>query len=237
VNRKSLPGRAMVKDAAQGIAELVVSAYGNVDHDKDLVVKGAVAKQIAGEYGPNPKGLLDHDWSMRSAVAKTLRMWEDDEGLHVEAQYNLAKQVGREAFDDLTFYGEDMEFSVGYEIKARRAPTEGEKALGAKQVITEWQINEWSHVMLGANSATRLVAAKARKGDARITIDGETYALVRVVGDARDPEPAEDPAEPKQPPAEQPEQPSSVTAPEPTPVVAAINPESVRAFTDLLISR
>lgn len=162
MNRKSLPGRAFVKDAAQGIAELVVSAYGNVDHDKDIVVKGAVAKQIAGEYGPNPKGLLDHDWSMRSAVAKTLRMWEEDDGTHIEAQYNLAKQVGREAFDDLVFYGEDMEFSVGYEIKARRAPDEGEKALGAKQVITEWQINEWSHVMLGANSATYLVGAKAK---------------------------------------------------------------------------
>lgn len=162
MNRKSLPGRAMVKDRDQGIAELVVSAYGNVDHDKDIVLKGAVAKQIAGEYGPNPKGLLDHDWSMRSAVAKTLRMWEEDDGTHIEAQYNLAKQVGREAFDDLVFYGEDMEFSVGYEIKARRGPDEGEKARGAKQVITEWQINEWSHVMLGANSATRLVAAKAR---------------------------------------------------------------------------
>lgn len=162
MNRKSLPGRAMVKDATLGIAEIVVSAYGNVDHDKDIVLKGSVAKQIAGEYGPNPKGLLDHDWSMRSAVAKTLRMWEEDDGTHIEAQYNLAKQVGREAFDELTFYGEDMEFSVGYEIKSRRQPTEDEKARGARQVITEWQINEWSHVMLGANSDTRLVAAKSR---------------------------------------------------------------------------
>lgn len=162
MNRKSLPGRAMVKDATQGIAEIVVSAYGNVDHDKDIVLKGSVSKQIAGEYGPNPKGLLDHDWSMRSAVAKTLRMWEEDDGTHIEAQYNLAKQVGREAFDDLTFYGDDMEFSVGYEVKARRAPNDAEKAMGARQVITEWQINEWSHVMLGANSDTRLVAAKAK---------------------------------------------------------------------------
>lgn len=165
MNRKSLPGRALVKDATAGIAELVVSVYGNVDHDKDIVEFGSVAKQIAGEYGPNPKGLLDHDWSMRSAVAKTLRMWESEDGTHIEAQYNLAKQAGREAFDDLLFYGEDMEFSVGYEIKARRTPTDGEKARGAKQVITEWQINEWSHVMLGANSATRLVAAKAKTED------------------------------------------------------------------------
>lgn len=160
MSTKSLPGRATVKDAAQGIAELVVSAYGNVDHDRDIVEKGAVAKQVAGEYGPNPKGMLDHDRSMRSAVAKTLRMWEEDDGLHVLAQYNLAKQAGREAFEDLLFYGADMQFSVGYEVKGRRPPTASEKALGAKQVITEWKILEWSHVMLGANPATRLVGAK-----------------------------------------------------------------------------
>lgn len=162
MKHKSLRGRAFVKDATQGIAEVVVSAYGNVDHDKDIVVKGSVAKQIAGEYGPNPKGLLDHDWSMRSAVAKTLRMWEEDDGTHIEAQYNLEKAIAREAFSDLSFYGDDMEFSVGYEVKSSRRPDDGEKAQGAKQVITEWQINEWSHVMLGANSQTGLIAAKAR---------------------------------------------------------------------------
>lgn len=162
MNRKALRGKAFVKDAAQGIAEIVISAYGNVDHDKDIVLPGACAKQIAGEYGPNPKGMLDHDWSMRSAVAKTLRWWEEDDGTHVEAQYNLEKEIGRDAFSDLQFYGDDMEFSVGYQIMARRAPTAEEKAMGARQVITEWQINEWSHVMLGANSETRLVAAKAK---------------------------------------------------------------------------
>lgn len=161
MNRKALHGRATVKDATQGIAELVISAYGNVDSDADIVEQGAAAKQIAGVYGPNPKGMLDHDWSMRSAVAKTLRWWEEPDGTHVEAQYNLDKEVGRDAFSDLQFYGDDMEFSVGYEIKARRGPNEAEKAMGARQVITEWQINEWSHVMLGANSETRLVAAKA----------------------------------------------------------------------------
>lgn len=162
MNRKALRGKAFVKDASQGIAEIVISAYGNVDHDKDIVLVGACAKQIAGEYGPNPKGMLDHDWSMRSAVAKTLRWWEEADGTHVEAQYNLEKEIGRDAFSDLQFYGDDMEFSVGYEIKARRAPNPDEKSLGARQVITEWQINEWSHVMLGANSDTRLVAAKAK---------------------------------------------------------------------------
>lgn len=223
MNRKSLPGRATVKDATQGIAELVVSAYGNVDSDGDIVAKGAVANQIAGLYGPNPKGLLDHDWSMRSAVAKTLRMWEEDDGTHIEAQYNLAKQAGREAFDDLVFYGEDMEFSVGYQIKARRNPSEGEKSRGAKQVITEWQIDEWSHVMLGANSATFLVGAKTRT----ITLDGQTYALVATESDpVEEPKTTEPEAEP-QPPA----------APEQPPAMPGISAESQRQFTDLLISR
>lgn len=223
MNRKSLPGHATVKDATQGIAEIVVSAYGNVDYDGDIVERGAVAKQIAGEYGPNPKGLLDHDWSMRSAVAKTLRMWEEDDGTHIEAQYNLAKQAGREAFDDLTFYGEDMEFSVGYQIKARRNPDEGEKARGAKQVITEWQLDEWSHVMLGANSSTYLVGAKTRT----ITLDGQVYALVG--------------ADPDEPKADEPEGDEIAPPAEPAvPVIedrpaTSISVESARQFTDLLI--
>jgi HK97 family phage prohead protease len=163
MNHKSYRGHAQVKDVTEGLAEIVVSAYGNVDHDGDIVLKGACAKQIAGEYGPNPKGLLDHDWSMRSAVAKTLRWWEEDDGLHIEAQYNLEKEAGRDAFSDLGFYGADMDFSVGYQVKKSERPTEDERSKGARRKIVEWQINEWSHVMLGANSETCLVGAKNRK--------------------------------------------------------------------------
>lgn len=158
---KTFVGHAGIKDAELGIAEIVVSAYGNLDYDGDIVEKGASAKQIAGEYGPNPKGMLDHDWSMRSAVAKTVNWWEEDDGLHIEAQYNLAKQVGREAFDDLKFYGEDMQFSVGYEIKVSERAPQADRDKGVRRYIKEWVINEWSHVMLGANDQTRLVSMKA----------------------------------------------------------------------------
>lgn len=159
---KSFGGRAEIKDAEQGIAEVVVSAYGNLDYDGDIVLKGASAKQIKGEYGPNPKGMLDHDWSMRSAVAKTLEMWEEDDGLHITAQYNLGKQVGREAFDDLKFYGEDMQFSVGYEVKESERAPQAEREKGIRRYIKEWVINEWSHVMLGANDQTHLVSLKGQ---------------------------------------------------------------------------
>lgn len=157
---KSFRGHAAVKSADEGIAEIVVSAYGNVDHDGDIVVKGASAKQIKGEYGPNPKGMLDHNYSMLNAVAKTLSWWEEDDGLHIEAQYNLEKNVGREAFGDLKFYGDDMEFSVTYSVKDAEKPDPEQKVQGARRVIKEWQIDEWSHVWLGANSDTHLVGAK-----------------------------------------------------------------------------
>lgn len=164
MNTKSFRAHCAVKDATKGLAEVIVSAYGpNPDEDGDVVVKGAVAKQIAGEYGPNPKGMLDHDWSMRSAVAKTIGWWEDDDGLHIEAQYNLEKEIGRDAFSDLIFYGADMEFSVGYQVKAAERASDEDRAKGIRRYITEWQINEWSHVMLGANHETGLVSAKGRK--------------------------------------------------------------------------
>jgi HK97 family phage prohead protease len=164
MNFKTIAAHAAVKDAdaEPGIAEIVVSAYGNLDSDYDIVQFGASRDQIAGLYGPVPKGMLDHDWSMRSAVAKTLRLWEMPDGLHVEALYNLNKQVGREAFDDLRFFGDLMEISVGYEIKKTRQPTEEERALGARRIIQSWVIQEWSAVMLGANDQTRLVSMKSR---------------------------------------------------------------------------
>jgi HK97 family phage prohead protease len=182
MKHKTYRGTATVKDATKGLAEVVVSAYGNVDLDGDIVVKGAVSKQIAGEYGPNPKGLLDHDWSMRSAVAKTIRMWEEDDGTHIEAQYNLAKEAGRDAFSDLAFYGADMEFSVGYEVKHTVPPTKDQQAAGARRVIDEWVINEWSHVMLGANNETGLVSMK----DRRLRLDIDTSSATASLAELRD---------------------------------------------------
>lgn len=170
MDRKSFRGRATVKAATEGVAEIVVSAFGNVDHDGDLIVKGAVTKQLAGDYGPaRPKGLLDHHFAMSSSVAKTLDWWEEDDGLHIEAQYNLDKEIGRDAFSDLKFYGADMEFSIGLQIRDTARPDKAQKALGAKQIVTEMGILEWSHVVLGANSETRLVSAKSLK-----LIEGET---------------------------------------------------------------
>jgi HK97 family phage prohead protease len=164
--RKMMHATATVKSATEGIAEIVVSAYGNVDHDGDIVVKGSVARQIAGEHGPrNPKGLNDHDWRMTAAVAKTLRMWEEDDGTHIEAQYNLETEKGRDAWSDLNFYKDDMEFSVGYHVVKAQLPDDDQKALGARRVITDWYLNEWSHVMLGANSQTRTVALKGLAAD------------------------------------------------------------------------
>lgn len=172
MEHKSFHGHATVKAQPEGIAEIVVSAYGNLDEDRDIVLPGATAKQLAGGYGPNrPKGLLDHDRSMRSAVAKTLDWWEADDGVHIKAQYNLDKQAGREAFSDLLFYGDDMEFSVGYSVKATAEPTIEQKQAGARRVISEWAINEWSHVWLGANHATGTVSAKGQPANGK-AIDG-----------------------------------------------------------------
>lgn len=165
---KAYDSSARVTDEAEGIVEFVASVPDVVDHDGDLVARGALAKQLAGEYGNiRPKLLLDHRRSMESTVGKTLRVWEEADGLHVLAQLNLAKQAGRDAFADLKFHGEASEFSVGYAIKGRRSPTASEKAMGARQVITSWTIDEFSLVTRGANPATRLVSAKSAPDEAQ----------------------------------------------------------------------
>lgn len=206
MQHKNVRGTAAVKDAPQGVAELVVSAYGNVDNEGDIVLKGASKKQINGEYGPNPKGHLDHNPSMTAAVAKTEKMWEEDDGLHIQARYNLEKQAGRDAFSDLLFYGDDMEFSVGYWVKSEAIPTKAQLEAGAKRVISEWQIDEWSHVSLGMNSDTRLVGAKS--------FTAEQVDVLRTLADAaltptepaeQEPEPSEEPDVEREPAADAPE--------------------------------
>lgn len=226
MRHKSFQGKAAVTDAPEGLAELVVSAYGNVDHEGDIVLKGASSKQIKGQYGPaNPKGMLDHNDSMLAAVAKTLDWWEEDDGLHIKAQYNLEKQAGREAFSDLLFYGDDMEFSVGYAVKETAPLSKAQQDLGAKRAIKEWMIGEWSHVSLGMNSDTRLISAKS-------FTDQQVEVLQKIADDALTPtEPVEEPAEEQtpEPPVEEPDV-------EREPVADAIDPMSVAKFRHLVAS-
>ena len=94
-----------------------ISVFGNVDHARDIVVKGAFAESIKklkddGRFLPN---LWQHD--SHQPVGKFTKLEEDDYGLYVEGQLlinDVAK--AREAYA-LIKHGVVSGLSIGYRVK------------------------------------------------------------------------------------------------------------------------
>ena len=181
-------GQFKATEATEGIAEMIVSVFNNVDAGSDIVMPGFFAASIANrrtsDGRPKAKGVWSHDWT--SPVAKTLDARELQPGdpllpaqlsglggLWVKAQFNLDTQRGREAFSDLQF-GSIDEFSIGYSTK--RAEYDHESGI-RKLYEGEWY--EWSPVLVGMNDATALLNTKQSEGQ---TLEAQgTTALAAVV--------------------------------------------------------
>lgn len=151
-----------VLDDSEGIVEMMVSVFGNVDSYNERMMYGCYAKSITER---NPTGLFMHNWEI--PVAKTIEIRElkpndptlpqeikANGGLYVKAQYNLETARGKDAFSDIK-NGIISEFSVGYsEVKAS-----WNKELSCKD-IEEAYLYEWSSVVAGANPSTSVISAK-----------------------------------------------------------------------------
>lgn len=166
-------GEFKATDASEGVAEMIVSVFNNVDAGGDIVMPGFFASSIAtrrtSDGRPRAKGVWSHDWL--SPIAKTLDAKELQPGdpllpaalsglggLWVKAQFNRDTQRGREAFSDLQF-GTIDEFSIGYSVKR----DEFDRETGIRKLYEgEWY--EWSPVLVGMNSATALLNTKQSEG-------------------------------------------------------------------------
>lgn len=154
-------------DAAQGIAEMIVSIFNNVDSGNEVVLPGFFAESIAARRAadgrPKAKGVWGHDWL--TPIAKTLdaqellpgdpRLPTDTQtlgGLWVKAQFNLETQRGREAFSDMQG-GYIDEFSIGYSVSQ-------DKYQDGKRFLVKGDWYEWSPVLVGMNDATALLSTK-----------------------------------------------------------------------------
>lgn len=110
----------------EGIVKALVGVSGNLDHDRDVIVPTAFAwglKQV------NPKGVHAHDWKL--PTARTIEASEVEPGnkslpgdlltkglgaLDVTMQFNLKTQLGRETFETVDFYGDEQQWSIGYQV-------------------------------------------------------------------------------------------------------------------------
>jgi uncharacterized protein len=167
--RKSFDSKAAIEDAEQGIVHAVVSVFGNVDFANEVVVKGAFANALANakSKGKYPPGVWSHDWSL--PVAKTLDMWEEEDGLHVIGKFNMGTQRGRETFSDIK-EGIITEYSFGYRV------LRDEQKDGSRHLL-ELDIHEWSPVLVGCNPATYTVGVKDNP-HAGMTLDDQVESVL-----------------------------------------------------------
>lgn len=177
-------GEITVLDDEEGIIEAFVSGIGNKDSDGDIIQPGAFDEYLKRR---NPKGVWSHDWDR--PIAKTLEVYEVPPGdprlpakmqaagiggLYVKAKFNLNTQDGRDAYETVKFFGDEAEFSIGYQVHDQEYDKKS-KAMLVKTI----ELFEWSPVLFGANSLTSLVSIKAALSE-NGEIDLQTSGLTDV---------------------------------------------------------
>jgi hypothetical protein len=160
-----------VLDEARGLVETFVSVTGIVDNVKDIIEPGAYEKTLATR---KPKGVWSHDWNtpisrtesieelppLHPDLPKTLPNgdpWPKEAGaLKVLTEFNLETQRGKDAYSDVKFFGDDQEWSIGYQVPPGGA-TIDQKA-GVRR-IKHLDLYEYSPVLWGAMGAARSVGS------------------------------------------------------------------------------
>ena len=161
-----------IVSADEGIVETIISVTGVVDNVKDRIMPGAYQKTLAKR---KPKGVWSHDWD--TPVSKTLEVrelmpgdkelpktmpngdsWPSGAGaLKVKTQFNLETQRGREAYSDVVFFGEEQEWSIGYNVPVGGAKVDSKSGV---REITMLELYEYSPVLFGAMPLARTTSVK-----------------------------------------------------------------------------
>ncbi len=161
-----------VVSADEGIVETIISVTGIVDNVKDRIMPGAYQKTLVKR---KPKGVWSHDWD--TPVSKTLDVkelmpgdsdlpfympdgdpWPTNAGaLKVKTQFNLETQRGREAYSDVVFFGDEQEWSIGYNVPLGGAKVDSKSGV---REITMLELYEYSPVLFGAMPLARTTSVK-----------------------------------------------------------------------------
>lgn len=180
-----------VVDESQGIVEAFVSITGIRDRVGDVIMPGAYTKSLTKRV---PKGIWHHDW--KTSVSKTLEVkellpgnadlpdtlpdgtpWPSHAGaLRVKMQFNLKTQRGLEAFEDIKFFGDQQEWSIGYQVPSQMAT----KTDGVRY-IKELELYEYSPVLFGAMPSARTLSVKSAQNtltDMKNAVGSDVYAFL-----------------------------------------------------------
>ncbi|MBO1418021.1 HK97 family phage prohead protease [Streptomyces sp. FH025] len=158
-------------DDDQGTFTTLVSITGLRDHDGDVIEPGAYARTLAEI---TPKGVWSHDWNQWTARTEHTeellpgdprlptalpngQPWPAEAGaLLVKGRCNLATQAGKDMYANLIFFGDQVQWSIGYQVRTAK------RSKGVRR-ITDLDLYEYSPVLFGANPYTSTLDLKQHK--------------------------------------------------------------------------
>jgi phage head maturation protease len=161
---------ADIHDLGNGIIEAIVSITNLKDNVGDIILPGAYEKSLKVR---TPKGVWHHSWT--DPIAKTHEIkelspgdallpdtlsdgqpWPRDAGaLYVKMEFNLNTERGKTAYEDVKFFGDDQEWSIGYKVPEGKSYRKGNT-----RYIKELDLYEYSPVLFGAMPNARTATVK-----------------------------------------------------------------------------
>lgn len=145
-----------VADRSKGTFEAIVSVFGNIDVDNDIVLPGAFADSLKSweESGDPIPVIWSHMWNDPFAhIGKVTEAVETKDGLQITGQLDVEKPFAAQVYD-LMAERRIKEFSFAYDvIEADRK--------GAIRELKKLNVWETGPTLKGANPETQLIGVKA----------------------------------------------------------------------------
>lgn len=159
--------KALADADEPGTFEALVSIFGNVDRQMEIVAAGAFKDSLSEGL---PAIVWSHDW-LTPPIGVCLEARETDEGLLVKARLFVADDedhdLARKVHAAMRSKGGDgrsplREFSIGYRVLTERyEDRDGQQVV----VLEKLDLIECGPCLRGANTETRLVGVKALDDD------------------------------------------------------------------------
>ena len=142
---------ADVADGNQGLVSGVAAVFDQLDHDGDIIRKGAIA--------PEPREVFISGWGHNLGIPHgVMKLYETDKDVRFDAQYNLDTQDGRDAFAMIKAAPHLTEWSVGFtNTKGKMITIDGKAAFE----ISSMDVFHVAPVQRGAQRNTRTTSVKS----------------------------------------------------------------------------
>ncbi|GHE31499.1 hypothetical protein GCM10017673_37790 [Streptosporangium violaceochromogenes] len=190
------PVWGITDDDEEGTFTALVAVTGVEDTVEDVIVPGAVTASLAARL---PKGIHSHDdkqWTALTLVAEEWmpgdprlpdktrdgKPWPREAGaVFVKGQFNLATPEGRKAYENVKFFKQQCEWSVGYVV----TPGKSKRDRKGVRHIYELTLYEYSTVLVAANPLAMTLEVKSLSGQgASLQVQAPAGATPQDVVDA-----------------------------------------------------